>query len=71
MVPAGADSYMKHKFFLNKTDVSEILDISEHTALKTIRDFNKELKEQGFITFRGKVPAKMFMERYGVGGEFK
>lgn len=40
--------------------------LSEH-AYKVIRGLNDELKAQGYITRSGRIPAKYFYERAGLG----
>lgn len=37
---------------------------SEAYAYKLIRKLNKELNAKGFLTIRGKVPEKYFLERF-------
>lgn len=37
---------------------------SETYAYKLIRKLNEELKEKGYLTIRGKVPEKYFLERF-------
>lgn len=55
---------MAQKTYYRVGDVRKILDISQSTAYAIIRQLNKELKEKGFITIAGRVPAKYFNEKY-------
>ena len=41
-----------------------MLGISERTAYKIIRQLNQELTDKGFFTFRGRISAKYFEERF-------
>lgn len=56
----NANSYVRVK------DVAKELDISEGMAYKIIRKLNKELKDQGYVTVRGRLSRRYFEERiYG------
>lgn len=44
-------------------EVMEICDISKGKAYEIIRQLNKELQSQGYITVAGRVPRKYFEER--------
>lgn len=57
---------------IGANEVVEALGCSKGKAYEVIRTLNAELKEKGFITFKGKVSEKYFHERvYGLqeGGE--
>lgn len=45
-------------------DLSELLGVSESKAYQYIKIMNNELKEKGFLTVRGKVPAVYVQERF-------
>lgn len=45
-------------------ELSDILGISESKSYEYIRIMNSELKEKGFLTVRGKVPAAYVQERF-------
>lgn len=45
-------------------DLSEVLGVSESKAYQYIKIMNNELKEKGFLTVRGKVPAVYVRERF-------
>lgn len=59
---------MENRFY-NVHDVKEILGISESKAYQIIRQLNKELSEQGYITIAGKIPRVYFEERTYSGGQ--
>ena len=48
----------------NVKDVQEILEVGESKAYQFIRILNEELKEKGFLTVQGKVPAAYLQERF-------
>lgn len=58
-----------NKQVLNVNDVCEILDRKPTYCYKVIRELNKELKDQGYYTNEGKVPAKYFYQRMGLDYE--
>ena len=58
---------MENKKFLNAEDVASYMDISISMAYRIIRNLNKELAAQGFITVTGRVSRVFFEEKiYGV-----
>lgn len=58
---------MKNKHFLTAQDVMEMLGVSLFYAYKLIRRLNAELEAEGFVTIKGRVSTKYFMERiYGM-----
>lgn len=62
----AANSYVRVK------DVAKELDISEGMAYKIIRKLNNELKEQGYVTVRGRLSRRYFEQRiYGTADEEK
>ena len=57
---------MENKKFLNAEDVASYMDISMSMAYRIIRNLNKELAAQGFITVAGRVSRVFFEEKiYG------
>ena len=53
--------------FIGAKEVAEILGVSESKGYGIIREWNKELKERGYITVQGRVSRVFFQERcYGV-----
>lgn len=54
---------------LNVKELGELIGVSESKAYEFIRIMNQELKEKGYLTVRGKVPAAYVQERFfGVKG---
>ena len=54
--------------FIRADDVARELSVSKPYAYKLIRQLNKELRAQGFITIAGRVNRQYFYERlYGTG----
>lgn len=52
---------------LRAKDIAEMCQISESKAYQIIKQLNDELKEKGFIVFRGRVSKMYFMEKmYGM-----
>ena len=49
--------------FYTVDDVQKMLGVSLSKAYKVIRELNKELKKNGYITIAGKVPKKYFEEK--------
>lgn len=45
-------------------EIAEALNVSAGMAYKLIRQMNAELKEQGYITVRGRVSRKYFQEKF-------
>ncbi|MCR3759209.1 transcriptional regulator [Clostridium felsineum] len=41
-----------------------MLEVSKSKAYAIIQSLNKELKDKGYITVAGRVPAKFFQEKY-------
>lgn len=54
---------MKNKHFLTAQDVMEMLGVSLFYAYKLIRRLNAELEAEVFVTIKGRVSTKYFMER--------
>jgi len=52
--------------FLDYADVMELIGCSKTMSYKVIGECNKELKENGKIVFRGKVPTQFLLQRIGV-----
>lgn len=56
------------KQFYGASDLRELLGVSESKAYDYIRILNGELRQKGFMTVRGKVPAAYVRERFfGIG----
>lgn len=56
--------------FLTAKDLRNILGMSESYCYKIIRQLNKELKDQGYLTVSGRIPEQYFYDRcyQGKGG---
>ena len=50
--------------YLNPDDIMKILPIKITKAYAIIKTLNDELKSNGYMVVRGKVPAKYFRERF-------
>ncbi len=50
--------------FITAQEVAEILGISYSKSYQIIRQMNKELKAQGYITIAGKCPAQYFKQKF-------
>jgi len=50
--------------FLRVRDVMELLDISQSTAYRIMRNINKELETKGYETLSGRVSKKRFREKF-------
>ena len=53
-----------NKIYYEAKDVVELLGVSRATAYNIIQELNKELKERGYMTVRGKVSKVFFNERF-------
>lgn len=52
---------------LTAKELSSVLKVSESHAYKLIREMNEELKNDGYLIVRGKIPAAYVEQRfYGV-----
>ena len=49
---------------LNVKDVIEILDVSQATAYRVIRELNNELKDKGYLVITGRVEESYLYERF-------
>ena len=49
---------------LNVKGVMEMLDTSESTSYKLIRQMNSELADKGYLIIRGKVPRSYVEKRF-------
>ena len=51
-----------HKIFMTVDEVADTLKISKPLAYKIVQKMNNELKEQGYITVRGRVNKDYFYD---------
>lgn len=56
-----------HDYYITAKQVQEICGVSETKSYLIIKELNQELKDQGFITIRGKVLKSYFNKRIGMG----
>lgn len=54
------------KIYINAKDLANITGYSHGKAGNIIRALNQELKEKGFITFRGKISKEYVQERLNI-----
>ena len=47
--------------FITASEVAEIMGISRSKAYQIVREMNRELKSQGYLTVAGKCPAQYFI----------
>lgn len=52
------------KSFITAPEVAEAMGVSTGKGYAIIRELNKELKSQGYITIAGKVSRRYFGEKY-------
>ena len=57
---------MPDKLFITANEVVELMGVAKSTAYQLIRELNRELKNKGYITIQGKIPAKYLFERCGL-----
>lgn len=56
----------KSEKYIRVDEVMTILEVNKSTAYKKIGELNEELKQQGFITVKGKCPREFFYQKlYG------
>ena len=55
---------MEKKIFYDVYEVMAMLTISKSHAYKIIRELNRDLREQGYMTITGKVSCKYFDEKF-------
>ena len=71
-VPSAYDELLAliredHVRYAYVEDICEILDVSEFTARKIIRELKQELPEKERETLKGKIPRELFMSKlYGM-----
>ena len=50
--------------FVTATEVAKIMGISRSKSYQIVREMNKELKAQGYLTVAGKCPAQYFKQKF-------
>ena len=52
--------------FITASEVAEIMGISRSKAYQIVREMNRELKAQGYLTVAGKCPAQYFKQKFTI-----
>lgn len=55
-----------NQYYLDVKEIMKLTKMKQGYAYKVIRELNKELEEKGYMTVRGRVPRKYFIERMGL-----
>ena len=55
---------MRRAQFITAAEVAEIMGISRSKAYQIVREMNRELKAQGYLTVAGKCPAQYFKQKF-------
>ena len=50
--------------YITATEVAEIMGISRSKSHQIVRQLNKELKAQGYLTVAGKCPIQYFKQKF-------
>ena len=50
--------------FITASEVAEIMGISRSKAYQIVREMNRELKAQGYLTVAGKCPAQYLKQMF-------
>lgn len=50
--------------FITAAEVADMLGISRSKSYQIVRDINKELKKEGYITIAGKCPVQYFKQKF-------
>lgn len=53
----------KNSYFIHASEVAEKLEVSVAHAYKIVRELNKELSKEGFLTISGKISKDFFYEK--------
>ena len=57
---------MKPDVFIGNKEIQEVIGCKATKAWKLISQLNEELSKKGYITVKGRVPRRYFMERLGI-----
>lgn len=52
--------------YIGADELAEVMGIAQSTAYGIIRQANRELKQNGYITIAGKCPRSYLLQRLGV-----
>ena len=50
--------------FITAEEVQQVLDVSRSKSYQIVRQLNKELKAQGYLTVAGKCPIQYFKQKF-------
>lgn len=50
--------------FITAAEVAQIIGISKSKSYQIVREMNKELKKQGYLTVAGKCPIQYFKQKF-------
>ncbi len=50
--------------FITAAEVADIMGISKSKSYQIVRELNKELKKQGYLTVAGKCPIQYFKQKF-------
>ena len=50
--------------FITASEMAEIMGISRSKAYQIVREMNRKLKSQGYLTVAGKCPAQYFKQKF-------
>ncbi len=50
--------------FITAAEVAEIMGISRSKSYQLVRELNRELKAQGYLTVAGKCPIQYFKQKF-------
>jgi prophage antirepressor-like protein len=62
---------MVEKLYYTAADVADMLGVGRTSSYAIVKQLNKELTEQGYITTKGKIPRDYFDARYYGGSHRK
>lgn len=61
---------MKETIFMTAQEVADLLGVSKGLAYKIIKDMNKQLQNEGYITISGKINRAYFNEKIYEGRDY-
>ncbi len=54
----------KNETMIYAKEIAEILGVSKETAYKRIKELNRELSKQGFVTIAGRLPRQFWEDKF-------
>lgn len=61
---------MKETIFMTAQEVADLLGVSKGLAYRIIKDMNKQLQNEGYITIFGKINRTYFNEKIYEGRDY-